>query len=421
MDSRYRFWEKVLTGLGVVFFLQAGCRARLSPESLERQARKIHARMLTVDTHCDTASRMTRLDWDIGVRHDPGQPASGKIDLPRMKEGGLDAEFFGVFVGQGEPTEAGYARAKARALEELKAVEEMCQKYSSLIGLALSPDDAFRLKKGGRLAAFVGMENGYPVGKSLANLEEYYRQGVRYLTLCHSSDNDICDSSTDRRSTEDRGLTDFGREVVAACNRLGIMVDISHASDRSFFDVLRVSRAPVIASHSSCRALVDNPRNLNDEMIRSLAKKGGVIQICFLSAYLKTPKPNPERERALKELRDKYGSLRDIKDENRRDQARKEFQALNEKYPEDRASVQDVVNHIEHVIKVAGADFVGIGTDFDGGGGVIGCDDVSQMYQVTVELLRRGHRPDEIAKIWGGNIMRVFRRVIDVSQGSSGR
>jgi membrane dipeptidase len=364
---------------------------------------------------------MTRLDWDIGVRHDPGQPASGKIDLPRMKEGGLDAEFFGVFVGQGEPTEAGYARAKARALEELKAVEEMCQKYSSLIGLALSPDDAFRLKKGGRLAAFVGMENGYPVGKSLANLEEYYRQGVRYLTLCHSSDNDICDSSTDRRSTEDRGLTDFGREVVAACNRLGIMVDISHASDRSFFDVLRVSRAPVIASHSSCRALVDNPRNLNDEMIRSLAKKGGVIQICFLSAYLKTPKPNPERERALKELRDKYGSLRDIKDENRRDQARKEFQALNEKYPEDRASVQDVVNHIEHVIKVAGADFVGIGTDFDGGGGVIGCDDVSQMYQVTVELLRRGHRPDEIAKIWGGNIMRVFRRVIDVSQGSSGR
>jgi membrane dipeptidase len=194
------------------------------------------------------------------------------------------------------------------------------------------------------------------------------------------------------------------------------MVDISHASDKSFFDALEASRAPIIASHSSCRALCDSPRDLTDEMIRALARRGGVIQICFLSSYLRTPRPNPEREKALKELQAKYGSIRQIRDEAQREKARQEYETINEKFPEERATVKDVVDHIEHVIQVAGVDYVGIGTDFDGGGGVAGCDDVSQMFNVTEELVRRGYGETEIAKIWGGNIMRVFQVSREISR-----
>jgi len=392
------------------------CRPKVAETDLESKALAIHDRILSVDTHCDTASRLLGSTWDIGVRHEPGQPGSGKIDLPRMAEGGLDAEFFAVFVGQGERTEQGYAKAKDWALKTLAAIQAMCDKYPNLVGLALTPDDAYRLEKEGRRAAFIGMENGYPVGKTLSNLGEYYKLGVRYVTLCHSRDNDICDSSTDRQDPEDQGLSDFGREVVAGCNRLGIMVDISHASDKSFYDILKATKAPIIASHSSCRALCESPRNLSDDMIRALAGNGGVIQICFLSSYVRTPKPNPEREKALKELQAKYGARRDIQDEAVRKKAREDYEALNAKYPEEKATVKELVDHIDHVITLVGIDYVGIGTDFDGGGGVEGCDDVSQMFRVTEELVRRGRTEKEIAKIWGGNIMRVLGRVIAVSR-----
>ena len=406
----------LLISFGALLVGQMGCRTELSEESLTVKARAIHGRVLTVDTHCDTASRLPGDTWDIGVRHEPGQRASGKIDLPRMAEGGLDAEFFAVFVGQGERTEQGYVRAKDWALKTLAAIHAMGDKYPDLVGLALTPDDAYRLEKEGRRAAFIGMENGYPVGKTLSNLEEYYKQGVRYVTLCHSRDNDICDSSTDRQDQEDHGLSDFGREVVAECNRLGMMVDISHASDQSFYDVLKVTKAPIIASHSSCRALCESPRNLSDDMIRALARNGGVIQICFLSNYVRAPKPNPDREKALQELQAKYGARRDIQDEAVRKKAMEEYEAINERYPEDKATLKELVDHIEHVIKLTGIDYVGIGTDFDGGGGVQGCDDVSEMFRVTEELVRRGHTEREIAKIWGGNVMRVFRRVMEVAR-----
>jgi membrane dipeptidase len=341
-----------------------------------------------------------------------------------MVEGGLDALFFGVFVGQGELAPKGYAKAKDRAVQELDAIHKMVQKYPNLIGLAVSPADAYRLKKEKKRIAFIGMENGYPVGKDLTLLSEYYRQGIRYLTLCHSGDNDICDSSSDRRNPEDRGLSGFGREVVAECNRLGIMIDVSHMSDRSFYDVIQASRAPVIASHSCCRALCESPRNLTDDMIRMLAKNGGVLQMCFLSSYLKAPKPNPERDKALKELEDKYGARRniqDIQDEALRAKVMKEYQAVMEKYPQDRATVKDIVDHIDHVRRLVGEDYVGIGTDFDGGGGVTDCGDVSQMFRVTMEMLRRGYREKQIEKIWSGNIMRVLQKVMDISAPQKGR
>jgi len=413
-ELSFLFWAGLLA---FIISASPGCRVELKEDQLVAKAREIHHRILTIDSHCDTPMMMLRPGWDIGQRHEPGQKESGKIDLPRMREGGLDAFFFGIYVGQGPLTPEGYAKAKERAVELIQAVHKMVHDYPSLIGLALRPEDAYRLKKEGKLIAFMGMENGYPIDRDLSLLEEYYRLGIRYLTLCHSQDNDICDSSTDRANPEDRGLSDFGREMVRACNRLGIMVDVSHISDQSFWDVLKVSQAPVIASHSSCRSLCPSPRNLSDEMIRALARKGGVIQICFLSSYVRQPKPNPERDKALKELEAKYGgNIRTIQDEALRQKAMEEFNEIRRRFPQEMATVKDVVDHIEYVIKIAGIDYVGIGTDFDGGGGVEGCNDVSEMYKVTVELLRRGYKEKDLAKIWGGNLMRVFREVIRVAE-----
>ena len=402
------FLGTVLIAAGVL----AACTVAKTPPTVEQKARDLHRRILTVDTHCDTAMRLAAPDWKIGERHDPSLRASGKIDLPRMREGGLDAEFFAAFVGQGPLTPEAYEKAKASALRAVEAVRKMTEEYAATIGLAVDPEGARRLKREGRLIAFIGMENGYPIGRDLALIKHFYDRGVRYITLCHSSDNDICDSSTDRRAPEDRGLSPFGRDVVAECNRLGMIIDISHASERSFSDVVAASRAPIIASHSSARAVCDNPRNLTDDQLRALAKNGGVIQICFLGAYVKAMPVAPEREKALKELEAKYGNIREIRDEALRKEAMAARDAVNQKYPQARPNVQDLVDHIDHVRKVVGIDTVGIGTDFDGGGGVVGCDDVSGMIHVTEELIRRGYSDGEIGKIWGGNFFRVFEKVI---------
>jgi membrane dipeptidase len=407
--------------LALAAALLAACSTapvKMDNVSLEAKARAIHARILSVDTHCDTPMMMSRGTWDISQRHEPGKQGSGLIDLPRMKEGCLDALFFGAFVGQGELSPQAYAKAKERADAMIAAVDAMCAKNPGLVEKAVTPADAYRIKATGKRIAFIGMENGYPIGTDLGLIEAYAKKGVRYITLCHSADNQICDSGTDRRNPEDKGLSEFGRKVVAECNRWGIMVDVSHMSDKSFFDVLQASRAPIFASHSCCRALCDNPRNLTDDMIKALARKGGVLQMCFLSGYLKAPKPNPEREKALKELEAKYGprrSLQSVQDEALRAKAIQAYQAVSLKYPEERASVKDIVDHIEHVIKLVGVDYVGIGTDFDGGGGVSDCPDVSRMYRVTMELLRRGYGEKEIGKIWGGNIMRVLQKVIEAA------
>lgn len=393
----------------------SSCTVAKTPPSVEERARDLHETMLTVDTHCDTAMSLLRTNWKIGDRHDPAERASGKIDLPRMKEGGLDAEFFAAFVGQGPLNPEAYAKAKDSALRAVAAVHKMPQDYPSLIGLAVDPAGARRLKKEGKLTAFIGLENGYPIGRDLSLVKLFYDNDVRYITLCHSSDNDICDSSTDRRDPTDKGLSDFGRQVVAECNRLGMLVDLSHASEKSFFDVLAATKAPVFCSHSSCRAVCDNPRNLTDDQLRALAKNGGVIQICFLGAYVKTPPVIPEREKAMKELEAKYGPVREIRDDGVRAKAMAERDAINKQYPQVRPTVADLVDHIDHVKKIVGIDYVGIGTDFDGGGGVVGCDDVSGMIHVTEELLRRGYTDREIAKIWGGNFFRVFDKVMAVA------
>ncbi len=291
----------------------------------------------------------------------------GCVDFPRMKEGGLDAEFFAVFTEQGPRNDSTYSKVYSEAFAILDAIHRNVEKDPSMAEIALSPDDAYRLKKNGKIAAFIGIENGYPIGKDISHIKELYDRGARYVTLCHSANNDICDSSTDPAGPENKGLSAFGAEVVMEMNRLGMMVDVSHISDKSFFDVISSSKAPVIASHSSCRSLCSSPRNLTDDMLQALKLNGGVIQICILSNYIKTPEPNPELDARMKELREKYGDFRKLTDEQRR-AMREERSEIRNKYRK-LATVSDVVDHIDHVVQVIGIDYVGIGTDFDGGGG----------------------------------------------------
>jgi membrane dipeptidase len=392
------------------------CSSQETEAEFATRVRELHDKVLTVDTHADTPSRLLREDWDIGERHESTERRGSKIDLPRMAEGGLDVEFFVAFVGQESRTPEGYEAAKKRAFRVLDAIHKMCADYPELVALATTPEDAYRIEKEGKRAAFIGMENGYPIGLDLSLIKEFYDKGVRYITFCHSGDNDICDSSTDTDDPEDNGMTEFGKAVVAECNRLGIMIDISHASANSFFDIIATTKAPIIASHSNARALCDHPRNLTDEQLKALAANGGVVQICFVSSFIKEQPPNPERDAAIKALREKYGPRRDIRDEAERAKLWEEYEEIYKKYPGERTTLQELVDHIEHVVALIGVDHVGIGTDFDGGGGVEGCNDVSEMPNITKELLRRGYSEKDIQKIWGGNIMRVLTRVIEVSE-----
>ncbi len=412
MHSKYiLFFLPVL-----LVILTTSCTKKLSEEEIEKKAGDLHQRILTIDTHCDTPRYLMDETWDVGVRHNPKERGSSKLDLPRMKEGGLDAAFFAVFVGQRPRTPENYVWARQKADDLVKAIKRMCDQYSGVISLATRADQASGNQARGLLSAYMGMENGFPIGKDITNVQRYYSMGIRYITLCHTKNNDICDSSTDRKGPEHNGLSEFGRQVVGEMNRLGMMVDISHVSDKSFYDVLQVSKAPVIASHSCARALCDNPRNLSDDMLKALAAKGGVMQMCLLSDYVKKPEPNPAREAALKALREKYGPWDQVKDEQIKKEYRNEYYDIIEKHPVEKATVQDVVDHIDHVVELVGIDYIGIGTDFDGGGGVIGCNDVSELPNITIELMKRGYSEQDIEKIWSGNILRVFRQVEQIAQ-----
>jgi membrane dipeptidase len=368
---------------------------------------RIHKKILTVDSHTDTPLRLTQPGFDVSCRHDPDKDHS-KVDFPRMKEGGLDAAFFGVFVSQGKRTPAGNERAKNKAFVLFDTIHAVVARYPKLCGLALEPEDAWKLKKQGKLAVFIGIENGYTLGNDIDLVRDYYNRGARYITLCHTKNNDICDSSTD--TTGYNGLSEFGRNVVAMMNRTGMMIDVSHISDKSFYDVLAITQAPVIASHSCARAICNNPRNMDDEMLRALARNGGVIQMCILSDYVKKPEPYPARDSAIAAIRKKYSNRDNLTEKEITDRINA-WDALDDKYPQTLAKVSDVVDHIDHIVKVAGIDHVGIGTDFDGGGGVTGCYDASQMRNITYELIRRGYSVSDIGKIWGGNLMRVMKQV----------
>jgi len=402
--------KNILWMAGSLFSLIVLSGFTIGKETIEAKAARIHSAVLTIDTHSDTPLNLLRDGFDLSKRQD--QAATGtKVDFPRMKEGGLDAQFFAVFVAQGARTAEGDANAKKKALEILDAIRKSVSANHDVAEIALTPDDAYSLKKAGKRAIFIGLENGYTLANDITMVKKYYDMGVRYITLCHTANNDVCDSSTEKKKgAEHHGLSPFGKEVVAEMNKTGMMIDVSHISDEAFMDVIKLSKSPIIASHSCARAMCDNPRNLTDPDLKALAKNGGVIQMCFLSDYVKVPDPNPKRDSALAVIRTKYNDFQDLSDERSRE-AWKEYRETGKKYPNKLATVQDMVDHIDHIVKVIGIDYVGIGTDFDGGGDLSGCRDVSQMGNVTLELVKRGYSENDIRKIWGGNFMRVFREV----------
>lgn len=382
-------------------------------ETPDKKVMEIHNRVLTVDTHCDTPMAMLDDNFDVGVKNSPPQ---SRVDFPRMKEGGLDAMFFAAFTSQRERTAENTENAYKMANQMIDATYNACKKYSDMAEVAINSSDAGRIQKSGKRAIYIGMENGFPLGTDINRVKEFYDRGVRYVTLCHSSNNEVCDSSTDKKGPEHGGLSKFGEEVVKEMNKCGMMVDVSHISDESFYDVIKLSKAPVIASHSSVRAIAHHKRNMTDDMIKTLAKNGGVIQICLLDVYIKDIDTTSMRFKKEKELNRIYELKYETMTDDEKKELRNEWRSIREKYPTALPTVADCVDHIDYVKNLVGIDYVGIGSDFDGGGGVDGCADVSEFPNITAEMLKRGYTEEEIRKVWGGNFFRVFAEVEKLAQ-----
>ena len=402
--------QSILTPL--ILFGLISCQgnyASKSEDELMKKAKEIHARILTIDTHDDIPPTFATDEVD------PGVDGNRQVDLPKMESGGLDVAVFIVYVGQTERTPENYQEAKDAAMVKFNAIHRMTEEmYPDKIELAHSADDIERINQSGKLVACIGIENGYVIGKDLSLLQKYYDLGARYITLAHGGHNDICDSATPRENlgdgeSEHNGVSEFGKEVIAEMNRLGIMVDVSHISKKAMLDAVALTKSPVIASHSSARALCDHPRNLDDEQLLALKENGGVMQTVAFRRYVK--EDVPEKIAARDSIWEAMGitsfsALRDLSDE-KRTEYRASLSELDEKWPS--ANVNDFVDHIDHAVKLIGIDHVGISSDFDGGGGVDGWNNAGESLNLTVELVRRGYSEEDIAKLWGGNLLRVLR------------
>ena len=400
--------------VSISVLINLSCEKSMTEEKTVAMAKEIHERVLTIDTHDDIPSNFATEEVDPGVRGDR------KVDIPKMQEGGLDVGFFIVYVGQTKRTPENYEKAKADAMIKFDAIHRMCKEmYPDKIELAYTADDVERIQKSGRLVACIGIENGYVIGKDLSLLKKYHELGARYITLAHNGHNDICDSANPRESlgdseSEHNGVSEFGKRVISEMNRLGIMVDVSHISKKSMLDAVKLSKAPVIASHSSCRALCDVSRNLDDEQLLALKENGGVMQTVALGSFVK--KAPPEKDEAMEALREEMGitsrgAVRTLSDEKQAEYRRRRSE-LNDKWP---VTVADFVDHIDHAVKLIGVEHVGISSDFDGGGGIQGWNDASETSNVTLELVRRGYSEQQIAKLWGLNTLRVWREVEQVA------
>jgi membrane dipeptidase len=428
-----------------------GRQAGAAPaESVERRARAIHDKVIALDTHVDIApanftparNYTQRLDTDV--------------DLPKMTEGGLDAAFLIVYVGQPNPATtpdafepAGYDRAYKAAIEKFDAIHRLTQEIApDKIGLALTAADVRRIHASGRKVALIGVENAYPIGTELTRVREFYDRGARYMSLAHNGHNQLSDSNTgEAEGWKWHGLSPLGRDVIGEMNRVGIIVDVSHPSKASMLQAVQLSRAPIIASHSSARALCNHSRNMDDEQLLALKKNGGVIQAVAYAGYVKETS-TPERTKALAALRAEFGlppgtslggrgggrgtsrgarggrgqsALAQLGEE-RRAELDKRVSEIDARYPLlPAASVKDFVDHIDYIVRKIGIDHVGISSDFDGGGGIEGWRTAADTFNVTLELVRRGYTEQQIEKIWSGNLLRVMDAVAKVARESPKR
>lgn len=378
----------------------------LSADTISEKARKLHFSSIIVDTHDDTTQRFLDGKFDLGPRD-----ASGSIDIPRMREGGLGAIFFSIWM----PSKVTGPEAVDKALIQIDAVREQVRKHPKDLALATTAAEVREAHKEGKIAALIGVEGGHMINSDLAVLRTYAALGVRYMTLTHSGNDEWADSSTDK--PVHNGLTDFGKEVVREMNRLGMMVDISHVSDKTFADALEVSKAPLIASHSSCRAICDAPRNMTDDMMRALAAKGGVVQINYHVGFLSqefrnAERANPEINKAIAAEVDKRCGSNEGCQLIEGDRLTREYVAQG-KLP--RVDYTKIIEHIDHAVEVAGVDHVGLGSDFDGANMPFGMEDATKLPYITEALLQKGYSESDIKKILGENTLRVMAEVERVS------
>ena len=384
-------------------------------ERVEAEARRIHDAVMTLDTHIDIPFNYATEEVDPGNVNEDFQ-----VDYPRMQEGGLNVGFFVVYYGQTERTPENYEAAKEGAMTKFDAIHRATSMHSDVIEIAYSADDAERIHAEGKLVAMIGIENGFTIGKDRSLLEKYHELGARYLGLVHNGHNDIADSCNPREDlgdaeTEHGGISEFGREVIAELNRLGILVDVSHISRDAMLQAAELSAAPIIASHSSTTALADVSRNMDDEQLRALAANGGVMQTVALRSFVKTDPP--EKTAAIHDALAEFGvsSFGQMSSLSEEDQAalRTRLTDISAEFP---VTVADFVDHVDHAVEVMGLDHVAISSDFDGGGGVDGWDDASETLNVTVELVRRGYTEEQIAQLWSGNTLRILREAERVAE-----
>ena len=394
---------KVLTVaiMAAVFVSPAKAQDPVSPE-----VRKLHDRLIVLDTHLDTPSNLPRPGWSILDEH-AHEGTFSQVDLPRMKAGGLDGGFWVVYTAQGPRDAAGNLAARDHGLMRLVAIREMIAANPDEFELALTPGDARRIEGKGKRVVFVSMENAAPLAADPTLLGTYRAMGLRMLGITHTRNNQFGDSSTDPAGPEWGGLSPMGRALVQEANRMGILVDGSHVSDATLAQVISLSKAPVVLSHTSADAVYDHPRNIDDDMIRTLAAKGGVIHVNALGAYL-IPTPRiAEREEAKDALRARFGPDSALTADQVQEWLR-ELAVLDAKYPVPTATFEDYMSHLLHILEVAGPEHVGIGADWDGGGGVAGLEDVSQLPRITERLLKAGYSEQDVANIWGGNLLRIL-------------
>ncbi len=442
-------------------------QAQSNDAALIEKAKAIHSRLLKLDTHNDIEPANFTADCNYTMR------LTTQVNIPKMVEGGMDVSFMIAYVGQGPLTQEGYDKAYQEAVAKFDAIHRLTEKIASdSIGLALTPADVLALHKKNLRIAVIGIENGYPIGTDIKRVKEFYDRGGRYMSLAHNGDNQLADSNTGETEgyLYNNGLSPLGREVIAEMNRLGMMVDLSHPSKGANMEAIRLSKAPVIASHSGVRALGNVSRNMDDEQLLVLKKNGGVIQVVGFAAYIK-PEP-PERTEAIMKLREEFGlptgrnragsgmaaarvtgsaagsepnatracpvegsnaagtgpggrrggrglaeyGVETLSPE-KQDEYHQKLAEIDAKMPAPRrANVSDFVNHIDYAVKLIGIDHVGIASDFDGGGGIDGWNSAAEAFNVTLELVKRGYTEEQIGKLWSGNLLQVWGQVQDVAK-----
>lgn len=373
---------------------------------MAKSVHKLHMESMVVDTHCDTPLRIDEENADLGIRTDDGHN-----DFVRMKEGGLDLSFYAIFTRVKLTPD----QSTVQAMRLIGKTKDMIEKHSDMVALATTVREAREIKKNGRSAIMIGMENGSPIQNDMALLHEFYRMGVRYITLCHSAHNQLCDSCAPKEAKW-HGLSPFGKKVVEEMNRLGMIIDVSHLSDESFYDCLKYSKAPIVDTHSCCRALCNHPRNLTDQMIKDLAAAGGVVQINFYPAFLSEAYGCDEYFNAADEYDAAMKAYWKSGKKGKKEIAEyKRMTAyIKKNFPS--PSYKLMVDHMEYVIKLVGIDHVGMGSDFDGiEMPPVGLEDVSKFEVVTKELRVRGYSDSDIKKVLGENFLRVMNEVENIA------